>query len=247
MLQIVPAIDIRHGKCVRLEQGDYDRQTTYDASPVDMARQFEAEGAPLIHLVDLDGAKAGHPANLATIARVCEAVSTPCELGGGIRSIVDIRDALQAGVSRVILGTLVAEQPSHAAALLEDFASDELVAGIDAREGRVATRGWLEESSVEAIELARELFEHGIRNFIYTDICTDGMFTGPNVEELTSICEAVPEARIIASGGVGSAEHVSLLAGLGLPNLQGVIVGKALYDGRVTYPELVDAAAVGGG
>ncbi len=241
MLKIVPAIDIRHGKCVRLEQGDYDRQTTYEVSPTDMARKWQDSGAELIHLVDLDGAKAGHPVNLDVIERICASVSVPCELGGGIRTIADIEDALEAGVSRVILGTVVAENPTHAGALLEDFAACELVAGIDARGGKVAVRGWTEESQADAMDLAQELFLHGIQNFIYTDILTDGMFTGPNVKELVNLCRSLPEARVIASGGIGTAAHVATLAELNLDNLDGVIVGKALYDGRVTFEELAKA------
>lgn len=242
MFKIVPAIDLRHGKCVRLEQGDYDRQTTYDTSPIEMAEQWQALGAPLIHLVDLDGAKAGKPMNLAVIRKICSTVKTPCELGGGIRSIGDIEEALRAGVSRVILGTMIAEHPAHASALLEDFKAAELVAGLDARNGTIAIRGWVEESTVSAIDLARQLVDQGVRQFIYTDIATDGMFTGPNLEELGKLCEAVPEATICASGGVGTPEHIEQLVGLKLKNLEGVIVGKALYDGRVTYEELVAAS-----
>jgi phosphoribosylformimino-5-aminoimidazole carboxamide ribotide isomerase len=242
MFQIIPAIDLRHGRCVRLEQGDYDRQTVYDGSPIDMAQTWERLGAPLIHLVDLDGAKAGHPVNLATIERICQAVKCPCELGGGIRSLRDIEDALRVGVKRCILGTVIAENPSHASALLEDIAAEDLVAGLDARGGKIAVRGWLESSGREALDLARELFDHGLRQFIYTDIQTDGMFTGPNLAELRKLCRAVPGADVIASGGIGTPEHIRQLVELGEPNLVGVIVGKALYDGRVTYEQLVAAA-----
>ena len=242
MFRIIPAIDIRSGRCVRLQQGDYQRQTTYEPRPVDMAMKWQDAGAPLIHVVDLDGAKEGHPCNLGTVAAVCAAVRTPCELGGGIRTLADVRAALAAGVSRVILGTSVAGDPSLAGQLLAALPAPQLVAGIDARDGRVAVRGWLEDSGREAVDLAGQLYAQGLRHFIYTDIRTDGMFTGPNVKGVAELCQALPAAGIIAAGGVGGAEHVRALTGLGCGNLEGVIVGKALYDGRVSYAELVAAA-----
>ncbi len=243
MLKIFPAIDIRRGQCVRLVQGDYNQETTYDVTPVEMAAKWHDAGSPLIHLVDLDGAKEGFPVNMATIAEVCKSTACPCELGGGIRSVDHIREALTAGVNRVILGTWVADNPAEAKNLVREFSAERLVAGIDARNGMVATRGWLEDSSRTAIDLSQELFNYGLRTIIYTDIHKDGTFAGPNMDELRKLCEALPEANIVASGGVGTVQHVKDLAVLAndLPNLDGVIVGKALYDGRLTIESLIEA------
>lgn len=158
MFKIIPAIDVIDGQCVRLEQGDYDRQTTYTESPVNMGIEWEKAGASLIHIVDLDGAKNGKPTNLSVIGSVCEAVSCSCELGGGIRTEKDIRDALDAGVSRVILGTTLAENPGYGKTLVSTFGDERIVAGIDARNGKIAVRGWREESSTDVIDLARTLY-----------------------------------------------------------------------------------------
>lgn len=239
---IIPAIDLRGGKCVRLQQGDYDRQTTYDGLPVDVAHAWETAGAPLLHLVDLDGAKGGTPRHAEAIAGIAHALHIPCELGGGIRTEADIRLALSWGVRRVILGTVVAEAPERAEGWVKTFGAEAIVAGLDARDGKIALRGWLEDSRISVIELARHLAAEGVRRFIYTDINTDGMFTGPNLEAVARLCDAVPAAKVIASGGVGSAEHVHQLCALRRANLEGVIVGKALYDGRVTYADLLAAA-----
>ncbi len=240
-LHILPAIDLRGGRCVRLQQGDYARETVYSDDPVAMARQWEAAGAPLLHLVDLDGARAGQPVNLAVVRAICAALRIPCELGGGIRTVADAQAALAAGVSRVILGTTVAERPELLADFLARFTPAQLVAGIDARDGRVAVRGWEQTAAVTAVDLARRLAAAGCRRFIYTDIRTDGMGTGPNLAAQAELCDALPACQVIASGGVGTAAHVRALCALARPNLEGVIVGKALYDGRVTFAELLAA------
>ncbi len=238
MFKIVPAIDLRGGRCVRLEQGDYDRQTTYNADPVDMARTWQKEGAELIHIVDLDGAKGGKPCHLELIDRITSAVDTACELGGGIRQFDDVCACLDAGISRVILGTAIIENPELTTRLLGELDPAKIVAGLDARDGMVSVRGWRSDSSTDVIELAVQLAAQGVTNFIYTDISTDGMFTGPNLPSVRAMCEACPDAGIVASGGVGKPEHVRMLVDLGLDNLEGVIVGKALYDGKVTFAEL---------
>ena len=242
--KIVPAIDLRDNKCVRLQQGDYDRQTTYDASPVDMLQQWKDDGAELVHIVDLDGAKAGKPCHLSLIKEMTDQVDVPCELGGGIRKLKDVWDVLDAGIDRVILGSALIKEPDLTDRLLEDLAPEKIVAGIDARDGKVAVHGWLEDSDVSALDLARQLADKGIREFIYTDISTDGMFTGPACEQIKALCEALPQANAVASGGIGTAAHVTELVRLNLANLTGVIVGKALYDGKVTFAEL-DAAVSG--
>lgn len=241
-MRVIPAIDIRRGKCVRLQQGDFERETVYDSSPLEMGRTWDQAGAELIHIVDLDGAKAGSPRNLDSIAEVCRTVSCQCELGGGIRSTADIEAAHNAGVARVILGSVLVDDPELAATLLKDFDTDELVAGIDARNGRVAIHGWQEDSTLDAVSLATQLFDQGLRTVIYTDISRDGMFTGSNLEAMAVMCDAVPKAAVIASGGIGCADDVRRLVALQRSNLTGVIVGKALYDGRVTYAELKAAA-----
>ena len=239
---IFPAIDMRNGHCVRLFRGDYNRETVYGDSPADQAAVWQREGAPLIHLVDLDGAKAGHPVNLDSIRKICETVSIPCELGGGIRTEQDAEQVFSLGISRVILGTAACENQDLIRSFIARFGADRVVVGIDARDGMVALRGWLETSSVKALDLARRVVELGVRRIIFTDIATDGAFTGPSIGPTSELCRTVPQCRIIASGGVSSAEDAGRLAALKLDNLEGVIVGKALYDGRTTYRALTEAA-----
>lgn len=239
---IFPAIDMRNGHCVRLFRGDYNQETVYGDSPADQAAVWEKEGAPLIHLVDLDGAKAGAPVNVESIRKICETVSIPCELGGGIRSEKDAETVFALGISRVILGTAACENMDLVRSFLRNFGPEKVVVGIDARDGLVALRGWLETSAVKALDLAARMVELGIRRIIFTDIATDGAFTGPSIGPTLKLCQAVPQCRIIASGGVSSDTDVGKLAALKQDNLEGVIVGKALYDGRVTYQALVSAA-----
>ena len=239
---IFPAIDMRNGNCVRLFKGDYNQETVYGDSPADQAAVWEKEGAPLIHLVDLDGAKAGHPVNVDSIRKICETVKIPCELGGGIRTEKDAEQVFSLGISRVILGTAACENQDLIRSFIKNFGTEKIVAGIDARDGMVALRGWLETSSVKALDLARSMAELGVRRIIFTDIATDGAFTGPSIGPTSELCRTVPQCRIIASGGVSSAEDAGKLAALKLDNLEGVIVGKALYDGRTTYQALTAAA-----
>lgn len=239
---IFPAIDMRNGHCVRLFRGDYNRETVYGDSPADQAAVWQREGAPLIHLVDLDGAKAGHPVNVDSIRKICETISIPCELGGGIRTEQDAEQVFSLGISRVILGTAACENQELIRSFIARFGADRVVVGIDARDGMVALRGWLETSSVKALDLALRVVELGVRRIIFTDIATDGAFTGPSIGPTSELCRTVPQCRIIASGGVSSAEDAGRLAALKLDNLEGVIVGKALYDGRTTYRALTEAA-----
>ena len=239
---IFPAIDMRNGHCVRLFRGDYDQETVYGDSPAAQAAVWEKEGAPLIHLVDLDGAKAGAPVNVESIRKICETVSIPCELGGGIRSEKDAERVFSLGISRVILGTAACENEELLRSFLRNFGPEKVVVGIDARDGLVALRGWLETSSVKALDLAFRMVGLGVRRIIVTDIATDGAFTGPSIGPTWELCRAVPQCRIIASGGVSSDADVGKLAALKQENLEGVIVGKALYDGRVTYQALTAAA-----
>lgn len=239
---IIPAIDIRGGKCVRLFQGDYNRETVYGDSPAEQAVRWEKEGAHIIHLVDLDGAKAKQPVNLDAVREICSAVHIPCELGGGIRTLEDARKAFDAGVYRIILGTVACENPKLAKEFVSEFTAERVVVGIDARGGCVAVNGWLENSGVDAYELVLTLQEMGVTRFIYTDIATDGALSGPNCDAIAALCSRVPRCGVISSGGISSARDITALRELRKDNLEGVIVGKALYDGKTTYRELEGAA-----
>jgi phosphoribosylformimino-5-aminoimidazole carboxamide ribotide isomerase len=239
---ILPAIDLRGGKCVRLRQGDYQRETIYADDPAAQARAWAEGGAGIIHLVDLDGAKAGSPANLAAVAAICAAVPVPCELGGGIRSAAHAEAAFAAGAARIILGTAACEDPALVGGMIAAFGPERVVVGIDAKDGRAATRGWLEDSGLDALELAAGFAARGVRRFIYTDIATDGMLSGPNLAAMAAFCDRVPSCRVIASGGIAGKNDVLDLIALRRPNLEGVIVGRALYDGRVTITELAAIA-----
>lgn len=239
---IIPAIDIRGGKCVRLFQGDYNRETVYGNSPAEQAVRWEKEGAHIIHLVDLDGAKAKQPVNLDAVREICSAVHIPCELGGGIRTLEDARKAFDAGVYRIILGTVACENPKLAKEFVSEFTAERVVVGIDARGGCVAVNGWLENSGVDAYELVLTLQDMGVTRFIYTDIATDGALSGPNCDAIAALCSRVPRCGVISSGGISSARDITALRELRKDNLEGVIVGKALYDGKTTYRELEGAA-----
>jgi phosphoribosylformimino-5-aminoimidazole carboxamide ribotide isomerase len=236
-MQIWPAIDLRGGKCVRLKQGDYGRETIYGDDPAEMARQFAAQGAEQLHLVDLDGAKEGASANLAAVRAILAAVKIPCELGGGIRDEAAIERLLGLGLSRLVVGTRALKEPDWFRATAERFPG-RLALGIDAKEGRVATHGWLETSDVSAVALARELSAAPIAAIIYTDIARDGMLSGPNLPAMGEMKAAVP-VPVIASGGVTTAADVAALAGIGM---DGCIIGRALYEGTLTIPEALAAS-----
>lgn len=239
---ILPAIDLRGGKCVRLRRGDYEQQTIYSDHPAEQAVKWAEAGAEYIHLVDLDGAKDGQPVNLAAVTAICAAVSIPCELGGGIRGVDDARRMFDAGVSRVILGTAACENPRLVGDIITEFGSERVVVGIDAKNGRAATRGWLDDSGIDALELAADFAAKGVMRIIYTDIDTDGMLSGPNLTAMAAMCDKAPTCRIIASGGVAKADDVEKLTALRRDNLEGVIIGKALYDGRIDLAELIRQA-----
>ena len=235
---IIPAIDIRGGKCVRLFQGDYSKETVYGENPADQAVRWENEGAHIIHLVDLDGAKAGCPVNLEVVRSICKTVHIPCEIGGGIRTLEDAKKLFDAGVYRIILGTVACENPRLAKDFVSAFSAERVVVGVDARAGNVAVNGWLENSGVDAYELILKLQDVGVSRFIYTDIATDGALSGPNCDAIAAVCSRVPHSMVIASGGVSSARDIQALKELRKKNLEGAIVGKALYDGKTTYAEL---------
>lgn len=236
MFEIIPAIDLRGGKCVRLTQGDYNQETVYGDDPVAVARQWQAHGAPRIHVVDLDGAVAGAPTQLDVIQQIADATSVPIELGGGIRTPETVEQALAAGVTDVILGTSVIRNPSFLEWCLKEFA-EHVIVGLDARDGRVAVRGWLDVTDVSVYELATRLTDMGARRVIFTDIAQDGMLDGPNTESLARMIAAT-NAEVIASGGVSTTEQILAVQRAGAA---GVIVGKALYVGAISLPHAIES------
>lgn len=236
-VEIWPAIDLRGGKCVRLQQGDYGRETVFGHDPAAMARHWVEQGAERLHLVDLDGAKDGIPANLESVRAILQAVAVPCELGGGIRSEEAIRLLLDTGLRRLVIGTLAIKQPNWFRQMARQF-PDKLVLGVDARDGYVATDGWLETSQMSAVDLAREFAGDPIAAIVYTDIATDGMLSGPNLSAMGQMQAAV-DVPVVASGGVASAQDVARLASI---PMAGCIIGRALYEGTVTLPDAIRAA-----
>lgn len=236
-MQIWPAIDLRGGKCVRLQQGDYQRETVYHDDPAEMARNWVRRGAEYLHLVDLDGARDGKPANLAAVRQIVAAVDVPCELGGGIRSEAAIRELLDVGLARLVIGTLAIKEPDWFRQMCHMF-PEKLVLGIDARDGLVATDGWLETSSLRATDLAAQFDGQPLAAIVYTDIATDGMLQGPNVAAMREMAAAT-STPLIASGGVSCAADVAQLTTTGVA---GCIIGKALYEGRLTLEEALAAA-----
>ncbi len=241
MLTIIPAIDLKNGRCVRLRQGRVEEMTVYSDDPVAMARRWVAAGARFLLVVDLDGAFEKRPVHTETVSAIAKALTIPVELGGGIRSADQVRDLLDRGLTRVILGTLACADPIGVRELVKEFGI-AIAVGIDARNGKVQVKGWVETTDVTALDLAQRMALVGVRTLIYTDTATDGMLGGPNLAAVRAVCEAVPGCRVIASGGVSEPAHVAALVALGLPNLEGAIVGKALYDGRTTLSDLQRAA-----
>ena len=237
-MELWPAIDLRGGKCVRLLQGDYDRETVFGDDPVAMVRRFVAQGAKRLHIVDLDGAKAGRPVQADLIGRMVAAAGVPCQLGGGIRSLETAQAYAEAGVARLVVGSVAIEQP----ALLEELATalpGRMVLGLDARDGRVAVRGWLETSPLTAVAVAQRHEGLPLAGIVYTDIATDGMLAGPNLAALEEMIRAV-KLPVVASGGIATAEDLRQVARIGA---DGCIVGRALYDGGLSLAEA--AAACG--
>jgi phosphoribosylformimino-5-aminoimidazole carboxamide ribotide isomerase len=239
-MQIWPAIDLLGGKCVRLEQGDYARETVFSDDPTAVARQFQRDGAQHLHLVDLDGARAGRPVNLDAVRGILAAVDMECELGGGVRDDATIDALLDLGLSRLVIGTSALKRPDWFRAACERCPG-RLALGVDARNGLAATEGWLETSSVAAVDLVEQFAGAPLAAVIYTDIATDGMLAGPNVEAMR-LMQAATSSPVIASGGVTTAADVAELAEAGLA---GAIVGRALYAGTLTLREALAAATRG--
>lgn len=237
---ILPAIDIRGGKCVRLVQGDYAQETIYGEDPLAVAQSFAEHGAEWIHIVDLDGAKAGQPMNLDIVERIAKETSAKVELGGGIRMLETAIQVLNRGIARVIFGSRLVSNRTESADLFQAL-GDQAVAGIDARNGKVSVVGWTEDSELGALDLAKELEEAGARRFIVTDIATDGMLTGPNLKMLAEFSGAL-KGHVIASGGVSSLEDIKAIKGIH-PPVEGAIVGKAIYEGRLTVQQAIQAVS----
>ncbi len=242
-MEVIPAIDLLEGRCVRLYQGDYKQAQTFDENPVAVARHWAAEGATRLHVVDLDGAKTGQPVNLAVIEAIARSVDIPVQVGGGLRDRDRVVQLLAAGVQRVILGTIAVEQPNLVQQLCQEF-PQQIVVGIDARQGKVATRGWLETSEVEATALAQQIAEHGAAAIIYTDIQRDGTLAGPNLEALRSLATHL-DIPVIASGGVSSVTDLLSLLALEPLGVVGAIVGRALYTGDISLKEALRAVGKG--
>ena len=236
-MTILPAIDLKGGKCVRLRQGRADDVTVYGDDPAAQARDWREQGGRELHVVDLDGAFAGEPRHAAVIAQVIEAFGGPVEVGGGIRTMDALRTVMEAGAARAIIGSAALEDPAFLSAALE-FYGERIAVGIDARDGFVQTRGWVETTKVRATELAAAVEKAGVKSIIYTDTATDGMLGGPNLTQMAAICDAAPGCAVTASGGVSAPYDVKNLMSLGRANLVAAIVGKALYDGRTTLREL---------
>ncbi len=227
-MELIPAIDIKDGSAVRLYQGDFAQVTVYDADPADAARRWEQQGATRIHLVDLDGARSGYPVHADVIGRIALAVSIPLQLGGGLRDEAAVRRALDLGVERAILGTAAVADRALVERLAAEF-GDRIIVGVDARDGMVATAGWLEAAAVSATELVADLSRRGVRRFIYTDIARDGTLSSPNYAATAELIRPGGPA-IIASGGVGTIDHLRQLVTIGC---EGVVIGRALYTGAI--------------
>lgn len=242
-MEVIPAIDLLEGRCVRLYQGDYARSQVFNENPADVAKQWLDSGATRLHVVDLDGAKSGKLINRQAIEAIVNSVSVPIQVGGGLRDRNSVTDLLAMGVERVILGTVAVEQPELVRAIASEF-PQQIIVGIDARNGLVATKGWLETSSVSATDLAQQMALLGVAGIIYTDIHRDGTLSGPNIEALRELANAV-SIPVIASGGVSSITDLLSLLALEPLGVSGVIVGRALYTGDVSLKEALQAVGQG--
>ncbi len=235
MIEIIPAIDIIDGHCVRLTQGDYASQKTYYDDPLDAAKAFEQVGIRRLHMVDLDGAKAASPANLRVLERVAGATELELQYGGGIKSAEALRDVFNAGAQRAICGSIAVKEPELFARWLADFGGEHLILGADVREGKVAIQGWLDESEMTAPDLIAHFLPFGLSQTICTDISRDGMLCGPSLELYSSLQEQFPSVEVTVSGGISSMKDIVALSENGL---RSVIVGKAIYEGHITLKEL---------
>jgi phosphoribosylformimino-5-aminoimidazole carboxamide ribotide isomerase len=239
-LEVIPSIDLREGKVVRLAQGDYGRQTNYDVDPIETAKLFADAGAKWMHIVDLDGAKSGRPVQAALIAKIIASTKLNVEVGGGVRSTEDVRELLDAGAKRVVVGTKAIEDwPWFESLVKQDHLAKQLILALDAKEGMVATRGWTQTSQRSAVDVAKQVNGWGLGAILYTDVAKDGMLQGPNLHHTKLLAEA-GDTPVIASGGVGSIDHIKALKDI--PIIWGVIVGRSLYEGKVNLAEAIQVA-----
>jgi phosphoribosylformimino-5-aminoimidazole carboxamide ribotide isomerase len=241
-MELLPAIDIKDGMCVRLYQGDFAQATVYGTDPAEMARRWVEQGASRLHVVDLDGAKAGHPVNMKAVQAIVRAAGVPVQLGGGLRNEAGIAAALDAGVARVILGTVAVRDPVFVERMIGRFGS-RIIVGVDANDGRVATSGWTELEHMQAADLVGHMAQIGVQRIIYTDIARDGTLTEPNYVATAALIHPGGPA-IIASGGIAQTDHLVRLAALGV---EGAIVGRALYTGAITLPGALAVLRAGEG
>lgn len=232
---VLPAIDLKAGEVVRLKQGDFDRKTVYSQNPLAVAQEFEAEGAEWLHLVDLDGASEGESKNLPVIKKIAAETGLKIQTGGGIRKKEDLKTLLELGVKRVIIGTLAVKNPELLAEMVEEFGTESILVSIDARDGKVATSGWLEESKREMLDFAQEMESLGVKYILYTDIGRDGMLSGPDFAGLRKL-KAETELKIIASGGISSNQDLYDLAA---EDFYGAITGQAIYQKQVDLKEVL--------
>ena len=233
-MEIIPAIDIRGGKCVRLYQGDYGQQTTFADNPVEVALQWKSQGARWLHVVDLDGAAVGEPRNAAVVKRIIDRSALLVELGGGIRKEEVAEELLHSGVSRIVLGTAAIEKPELVEKLNRRF-GQAVVVGLDARDGKIAIHGWRKDTVFDVLDLAREMTRIGVKRFIYTDVRRDGTLTEPNFDAIGKLVDRL-DVPVVASGGVARLEHLQRLGELGV---EGAIIGKALYTGDINLREAI--------
>ena len=240
-MEVIPAIDLKSGKCVRLYQGDYAQETVYSEDPVAVAQQWQDQGATRLHLVDLDGAAQGNQENRATIAAIVGRLTIPVQVGGGIRSQATASELLELGVARVVIGTAAIEQPELVEGLCRDFGGERVIVAVDARNGQVAIKGWRETTSVSALDLAQQMAGLGVPRLLYTDISRDGTLSEPNYDANQELATRTG-LKILASGGVASLEHLRRLVSTGV---EGAIVGRALYTGDVSLPEAIESARSG--
>ncbi|MDQ0269039.1 1-(5-phosphoribosyl)-5-[(5-phosphoribosylamino)methylideneamino]imidazole-4-carboxamide isomerase [Cytobacillus purgationiresistens] len=236
---IFPAIDMRGGKCVRLLQGDYDQETIYGDSPFDMAKNFSADGAKWIHMVDLDGAKNGKRVNDSYVIQAAKELRAKIQIGGGIRTEEDVIHYLENGVSRIIIGSVAISNPEFAVKMIQTY-GDSIAVGIDAKNGYVATHGWQNTSEVKAVDVGKKFADVGAETFIFTDIATDGMLSGPNIEAVRQLAKETGK-NVIASGGVSALNDLTKLQQFSNEGVVGAIVGKAIYEGRFTARQALEA------
>ena len=236
-MEIIPAIDLRDGKCVRLYQGDYARETVYSDDPTEMAKRWADMGATRLHVVDLDGAKQGSPGNLKVIQAIVSSVNVPVQVGGGVRTRESAEQLVSVGASRIMMGTAAVDDPGLIEDLVDSLGTDSIIVTVDAKDGLVALRGWTESSTVKAIDVMKKMADRGVSRFLYTDISRDGTLTEPNFQALEQLIEhQVP--GLIAAGGIATEDHILRLASIGV---EGAIVGTALYTGDISLTAAIES------